>query len=344
MGSFHANCQLVGTNGKDLETRFLQRIVAHFNDPGNSEILDEIRAWRAESQENEKSFLEIEKLWLTTADLKHYPVLDVAAATDRLAERLRSSERFLETRHASPLTWFLRVAAAITLLSVAWWSYTKFTSVHYLTLSTAEKVDSVKLADGSRVFVDANTTLLYPDRIKGDERRVFLTKGNAFFDVARDPGHPFIIDLGNSIVTVIGTSFNILLTEKEIEVSVREGTVRFNAGQQPGATITAGKGIVYHRNSGEIDQVDAVNSNADAWLTRDLNFKDASLAEVLNSIEKMYKVSIQLEDSIANFKKFNANFHGDNLQEVLEVLEATYPINIRRSDSTLVISSAKKIK
>jgi transmembrane sensor len=328
--------------GKDLETQFLQRIVTHFNDPGNNEVRDEIRTWRAESAENEKYFLEIEKLWLTTSELKYYPTLDVQAATDRLAERLRLSERFKESPQlVSPFTWFLRVAAAITVLSVAWWSYTKLTGGHYLTLTTNTQVDSVKLADGSNVFVDVNTTLLYPDRIKGDERRVFLTKGNAFFNVAKDPEHPFIIDLGNSTVTVIGTSFNVLLTEKEIEVSVREGAVRFNAGEQPAATITAGKGIVYHRNSGKIDQVNAVNSNADAWLTRDLNFKDASLAEVLNSIEKMYKVDIQLEDSIANFKKFNANFHGDNLQEVLEVLEATYPINIRRSDSTLVISSTQ---
>lgn len=324
-----------------METKFLQRIVTHFNDPGNHEVREEVLAWRTKSPENEKHFLEIEKIWLTTSELKYYPAVDVQAATDRLAERLKLSERFRETQGISPLTWFLRVAAAIAFFSIAWWSYTKLTGVHYLTLTTNTSVDSVKLADGSRVFVDVNTTLLYPDRVKGDERRVFLTRGNAFFDVAKDPDHPFVIDLGNSTVTVLGTSFNILLTEKEIEVSVREGTVRFNAGAQAESTITAGKGIVYHRNSGEISQVDAVNSNADAWLTRDLNFKDASLAEVLSSIEKMYKVDIQLEDSIANFKKFNANFHGDNLQEVLEVLEATYPINIRRSDSTLVISSTQ---
>ena len=325
-----------------MEKQFLEQIVRHLNDSENDAARVEVAAWRNESDENEKLFLTLQRIWDGSAELRNFPVVDVEAATERLNERLRLSDRFTENIDQSRFTsWFWRIAAAISFFCLAWWSYSKFTSVHYLTLATSVNVDSVKLADGSRIYLDGKTTILYPDRVKGDERRVFLTRGNAFFKVKKDASRPFIIDLGNSTVTVLGTSFNILLTEKEIEVSVSEGTVRFDAATTNASTVTAGRGIVYHRNSGQVDNVDVTNTNAASWLTRDLNFQDASLAEVLNAIEKMYKVNIRLDDSISDFKKFNAKFHGDNLQEVIEVLQATYPIDVRREDSLLIVKSAR---
>lgn len=326
----------------DVENEFLQRIVKYLNDPTDEAVRAEVENWRGQSIANERYFLDVERIWNSSSELALYPTLDISQATQRLAHRLAMTDRFRDNSNsASPFTWFLRAAAVLAVFAVAWWSINKMTNARYLTVTTLGKMDSVKIADGSQVFLDANTTLLYPDKIKGDERKVYLTKGNAFFDVAKDARRPFVIDLGNSRVTVLGTSFNILLTEKEIEVSVTEGTVLFSKGEssKDATRIQAGEGIVYHRNSGLVDQIDATNSNADSWLTRHLNFKDASLDEVLASIEKMYKVDIRLEDSIANFKKFNADFSGDDLQEVLEILEATYPIDIQQRDSLLIIKS-----
>jgi transmembrane sensor len=105
-----------------------------------------------------------------------------------------------------------------------------------------------------------------------------LSKGNAFFDVARNKKIPFVVQLNQSIVKVLGTEFNIALSYGKVELSVNEGAVLF----QPElvdtyAILTAGKGLIYDERSGSIDSVDVTNKNADSWLTGKLKFTDASL-------------------------------------------------------------------
>lgn len=327
----------------NVEEEYLRKIVQLFNDPANLALQQEVEALRAQSATHEKFFQEVQKLWISSSELKDLEAINVAEATARLSARLKQTQRYIdryETKEVSLYKWFLRAAAAVIIGAVGYGVY-YFKSPSYITKATAAGVvDSVQLSDGSRVSLDGNTVIKYPGEFSGSQRKIYLEKGNAFFSVAHDKEHPFIVQLGESNVTVLGTQFTIRADVQQIYVSVRTGSVMFESGtKNTSSVLTAGKGVVYNKVTETLTAVDVTNKNADAWLTHELNFKDASLRDVINSLEQYYKVTITLHDSIANFKKFNARFRDNGLQEVLDVLEATYPIKIERDRNEIIIRS-----
>ena len=326
----------------NVEEEYLRKIVQLFNDPADATLQGDVEKLRAQSPAHETFFQEVQKLWISSSELRDIDIINVAEATERLSVKLKQTQRYIdrhETKEVSLYTWFLRVAAAVIIGAIGYSVY-YFRPATYITRATETGVlDSLILSDGSRVSLDENTVIKYPEQFSGGERKIHLEKGNAFFSVAHDKEHPFIVQLGQSNVTVLGTRFNIQSTDREIYVSVKTGSVMFKSGAEDKSVLTAGKGVVYNKVTETLTAVDVTNKNADAWLTHELNFKDASLREVITSLEHYYKIRITLNDSIANFKKFNARFKDNGLQEVLDVLEATYPIKVERQNSLIIIKS-----
>ncbi|WP_090767062.1 FecR family protein [Pedobacter soli] len=101
-----------------------------------------------------------------------------------------------------------------------------------ITLSTAANIDSVKLVDGSTVYLAAHSSFRYPQHFTHNIRAVTLLKGNAFFKVAKDHKHPFIITSGAVITKVLGTSFYIGLNNDQVRVKVITGRVQVCWGKQ----------------------------------------------------------------------------------------------------------------
>jgi transmembrane sensor len=324
-----------------VDEEYLRKIVLCFNDPHNDTLRLEVDALRASSAAHENFYQEVLRLWNASAEVKDLEQINVAEATARLSSRLKTTERYMASRYTpgASYKWLWRAAAAVVIGMVGYWLYPS--RMDYLTRHTGAGInDTLKLADGSAVYMDETTTVRYPQQWSGSERRLHLDEGNAFFDVAPDKVHPFVVELEGSSVTVVGTSFNISATPNEIYVSVNTGTVVFEADAASGKSVlTAGRGIVYRRGSNTLRAIDITNANANAWLTHELKFTDASLQQVLQSLEHYYKVNISVEDSITNFKKFNATFKNNPLQEVLDVLEATYPIDIENKQQRVVIRS-----
>lgn len=94
-----------------------------------------------------------------------------------------------------------------------------------LTVSTGAQLDSIKLQDGSLVYLAANSSFTYPEHFEGKIRAVSLLKGNAFFKVAKDKKHPFIITSAQVKTKVLGTSFHISLENEKVSVTVSSGHV-----------------------------------------------------------------------------------------------------------------------
>jgi transmembrane sensor len=326
----------------NVDEEYLRKIVQLFNEPDNHVLRTEVDTLRAASRAHHTFYQEVLKLWNTSAGVRELEAVSVTEATQRLSTRLHQTqpaavEMETETPGVPLYKWFLRAAAVLLIGMAGYWLMPG--EEQYISRQTGRGVnDSILLADGSAVFMDELTQVRYPEQWLGRERLIRLEQGNAFFTVTRDREHPFVVQLEESSVTVVGTSFNISANAEEIAVSVKTGTVVFETGTGGGKSVlSAGRGVVYRRNTGTLKAVDVTNANADAWLTHELKFTDASLQEVLESLEQYYKVRISVEDSIANFKKFNASFKNNDLNQVLDVLEATYPIQIEHKDSRVII-------
>src|SRR6185295_18844700 len=103
--------------------------------------------------------------------------------------------------------------------------------------ATVSNVKKVILADGTLVWLKDNSTLKYPDRFPEAGIRQVVLEGEALFEVAKDPGHPFVIEAGTFKTTVLGTSFHIKSGNERFEVTVFTGKVSLSTTQHHNTVV-----------------------------------------------------------------------------------------------------------
>jgi hypothetical protein len=164
---------------------------------------------------------------------------------------------------------------------------------------------AVTLSDGTKVWLNANSSIRYPVFFNGKQRNVAIT-GEAYFEVAPDQKAPFVLTTGNTKVEVLGTHFNINAydNEPELKVTLMEGSVKVietgNSGSSavPGSSsliLTRGQQAVVEKDNQirlikDIDVEESV-----AWKNGLFEFSDASLKEVLREMARWYNVKVIYE-------------------------------------------------
>lgn len=146
---------------------------------------------------------------------------------------------------------------------------------------------SLVLADGSEVWLNAESELIYPVVFKGAERKVTL-KGEAFFKVVKDTEHPFIVQSDYNRIEVIGTQFNVsTYNEKCIKTTLLEGAVKVS-NNQDSCFLQPGEQAVCSSCSMVVQAVDA--SIAIAWLQGVFEFENMNLKEITEQLGRWYDV------------------------------------------------------
>ena len=235
-----------------------------------------------------------------------------------------------------------RIAASILLVaaaSFAVWQYTRRQDyqpmLQELTASSAEGfVHKVLLDDGSLVWLKNSSSLTYPEKFTGKDRRVVL-HGEALFEVAKDASHPFIIQCGELTTTVLGTSFNIKSSEKDIEVVVLTGKVSLTAQNNPqGIVVLPSEKAVYRKEMKQLAKVETQPEESVASVSGteyDMNFNQTRMQDAIRRIEQKFNVAISLTDPSLNNCIITANLTDQSLKKTLDVvtltLHARYEVN-----------------
>ena len=306
-------------------------ITRYLNNPDDLDCQLLVDKFRAESLANEKYFKEIERVWNLSQS---------AAVLDNTNQKKSVAYiRKALTEHSSnKFAWWKGIAASFFVVIIGYWIYSESTKVNFITKTTAQfQVDSVKLADGSTITLAENSELIYPDKF-GSERQISLTKGQAFFKIAKDPEHPFRVMIAKSSVTVLGTSFNIKLSKSKVDLGVITGKVFFSP--YPNGTtsiLTAGQALSYDSSKKQFQTNSAQNSNS--WLTKELVFVDTPLEEVCKQLTDYYGTEIKLKNANTANKKLNAIFKQQSLTQVLDILNETYNIKIHKEKNQINLTT-----
>ena len=196
----------------------------------------------------------------------------------------------------------------------------------WLEMASADSSKKILLEDGSVVWLAPYSEVkVYAAFLK--QRSAVLSKGTAFFSVAKDTQHPFTIGVNQQRVTVIGTAFTIRkLDSVDLQLTVKEGKVALNnsGGNQ---LVTAGQQVVSAQaKTGLVQKIDP--GAADWWLQQQIRLQNISVIELLNRIETYYQV--KLTHGIINKNK-KVTLTWDltiSLQENLTVLNTLTGYNI----------------
>jgi transmembrane sensor len=193
-------------------------------------------------------------------------------------------------------------------------------------LATTDSTKKIILADGSVIWLAPWSTLkVHTDFQK--QRSTVLSKGTAFFNVAKDAQHPFTIDVNRQQVTVVGTAFTICKRDSvDLQLTVKEGKVALkNTGGNQ--LLTAGQQVSTTKAvTGMVQSIDP--GTADWWLQQQVRLTNITLEELLNRIETYYQVKLKY-GAIDTKKRVTLTWHLTvSLQENLSVLNTLTGFNI----------------
>lgn len=154
------------------------------------------------------------------------------------------------------------------------------------------------LSDGSKVWLNAASSLRFPAAFKGKIRQVEIT-GEAYFEVAKNAQMPFIVKTRNAEVQVLGTHFNIMSYNDEAvsKTTLLEGAVKIKTGND--ANVLKPGDQARLNTNGQIEVVDNVDVEAEtAWKSGIFSFKEAGIEDVMRQVARWYDVSVNYEGKI----------------------------------------------
>lgn len=202
------------------------------------------------------------------------------------------------------------------------------------------KVINIQLYDGSKVWLNAESSITYPVTFLGKERRVTI-RGEAYFEIARfssDEGKnlPFIVQKGDMEVKVLGTHFNVNAydDDKSIRTTLVEGSIQLQAG---GKSVLLRPGQQSIWQTGQLSVSNDVNmEEVLAWKNGYFYFEDAGIPQLMKQLSRWYNVDIVFEGKIPD-RKFGGKIPANtSLSEMLKILSIT-KINYKMENKTLVI-------
>lgn len=194
-----------------------------------------------------------------------------------------------------------------------------------------EKIRQVKLPDGTSVWLMSGSSITYPSKFAGMKTRNVEVTGEAFFEVAKDSLHPFILNLGELGLKVVGTSFNVTNYEDEdfINVVLKTGKVDLFKGKYSpdNQFVHLVPGQLGKLKKGEreflISDVDVAKYTS--WIDGTLHFRDDPLSNVLKKLGRWYNAEIEINDpKVAEFP-FSATIKNENLEQIVDLLGYSTP-------------------
>ena len=208
----------------------------------------------------------------------------------------------------------------------------------YNTISTPRGGQyQVELPDGSKVWLNAASSLHFPTAFVGKERRVEIS-GEAYFEVAKNKSMPFIVSVNGSEIQVLGTHFNVMAYNDEdaVKTTLLEGSVKFASGNnssllKPGqqAQLTT-EGQVKVVSDVDVDEVVA-------WKNGMFDFEDASLGTVTRQLSRWYDVDIVNQNKNIEDLFVVEMPRSSKLSDVLKVLELTGNIKFEIDGKKIIV-------
>ena len=196
----------------------------------------------------------------------------------------------------------------------------------------------INLPDGSKVWLNAASSLKYPVTFEGDERKVELT-GEAYFEIAHNKSKPFRVESRNQVVEVFGTEFNInsYSNEPVIKTTLLNGSVKVTQTQNMSSKFLQPGQESINNAAGNLTVGPADVTQAVSWKNGNFLFNDMDLVNILRQLERWYDVDVDYSNMPETH--YNGNISRKvNLSRVLKMLEVTGPVKFKIEGKVVRIS------
>lgn len=204
----------------------------------------------------------------------------------------------------------------------------------------------ITLSDGTNIWLDAGTKVIYPSEFTGDSRKIFVD-GEIYADVTADKSRPFIVSTAEVNVKVHGTKFSVkaFAERKNVEVALISGsvTVEDKNSEVFTRTLKPGELIRYNHQFRTIEEYNINPQTYGKWQNNsNLRFINESLEDIASELERHFNTKIVIEDPILAKTQYYASFiNNEGLDKILQALNSNNTMNISKRNDIIVISPNK---
>lgn len=281
----------------------------------NQEEREIVATWASDSEAKEKELISGKMVYMAT-----------------LVHEYDSEGQKKQRRRSRILLWSVSIAAMfVAVLSVFLVLPSNRENMRLSAINITVPVGQMSqlmLSDSTHVWLNSNSKLNVIEGKKG-ERTVDL-KGEGYFEVAKDPNHPFIVRCGNRTVKVLGTSFRLSsYSQDRFSLKLYSGSVEmtdkltnYACRLVPDEQIEYVNGHYLRTHGDAADKID--------WIDGTYSFTDVSLETIMRKVGEYYGVSIQFQDSLIKQMRCTCSFHsGNGLENILDLICKAYDNRIR---------------
>ena len=286
-----------------------QELSSYFFDRCTPKISNKVERWffkNGNSQEAKKLLFSLwEELEDTTSSTS---TEEIQAAFEQFKARLLSSAP-QENKSKKPnlFLWIQRIAAILILPLIIFSGYLFYQHQKEENIVWIEKsagygdIKHITLPDNTTVWLNAGSTIIYPEEFIGRFRQIFFT-GEGHFSVAKNKEKPFIIKSNESSIEVLGTQFNLksYSNDNRIEVALLDGSVAFcypsTTDQEMKCILSPGEQVYYNRTTHNLEKKNFILSDYSSWKDGKYYFKNETLEDIAKQLERNFDVNIIIKN------------------------------------------------
>ncbi len=314
-------------SAQEVDLRAAEWLERRHREEWSTEDQAALDGWVAESSAHWIAYLRVEAAW------------NRAHRLSALRRPVRRSRLFVA---AGRLPLFAKIATAVAILSAAGAGF----AVHiqkppeqiYATAIGERK--TITLGDGSKIELNTNSVL----RMAADasQRVVWLEKGEAYFQVRHDSAHPFVVMAGDHRVTDLGTKFLVRTEPQRLEVSLVEGSIRFDAPDgrmreplllSPGNSVTAKENTIVVTRSTQRELAEELG-----WRRGVLVFDNTTLTDAATEFNRYNREKIVIANPAVAQLRIDGTFPAENLAVFARAAQQLFDLRIVKRDGQTVIS------
>jgi ferric-dicitrate binding protein FerR (iron transport regulator) len=285
--------------------------------------------------------------WKELKKLSNDREINVDNAWNNVNSRIKSNSHFISTEEVRIPVFrrtAFRVAAVLLLLisigTAAFFLFNQgsFSKKIMVATNNDNKNLLVDLPDGSKIFLNRNSELIYHSSFGKHNRRVKL-KGEAFFEIAEDESNPFIVDAGNASVKVVGTSFNVITNNSEsaVEVYVKTGKVILsdNSGSQSILLDPEYVGTIHAKKTEK-----TINNNPNylSWNTGLLQYDGQKLDIVFHDLKRVYNMDIVADDPLILENTWTSPIDNQSQETIIRLICASFNLSYSKDGAVYHLS------
>lgn len=310
-----------------------KRIVAYLEGRLSSEEYRLFEEQVKTSTEWQKEVDDIAFLLKASSELKLHKKVDTEKNWKIVARKIHKD------RYRTKLLYFTRNAAAILFLPVlllaGFWYFelNVYPSEQQIEISSVHGlISKTTLPDGTVVWLNSGSKLIYPQKFTSNKRVVHL-QGEAYFKVSSDKSNRFDVILADElVVSAYGTEFNINAYQEDnsIGITLIEGNVELKRlDNSDYREVLPGQHFSYSKKDKSLKTEEVYLAVKTGWVEGKMIFRRASMAEVVQRLSRHFDVDIRLEGEELYAYEYSATFKTETLSEILRLLEKTAPIEYK---------------